>query len=209
MKPISTIIRAGLLFFLFTCEKDPKYSGPEPKDWFLSGVDTLNYTIDVDKIVFQHGSQSATIKANLDSDPDWATLMQRCNGDKFRGKRVRMNGFIETYGTESTMAMMWVRVDDYTSMKSEDFDNMGDRPVSGVSNWTKCTIVFDVPDSVCVLNYGLILIGPGQAWFDNVSFEEVPETTYKTAWNINGEIPEGTSVPVDLAEDIRNPDFEE
>jgi hypothetical protein len=63
--------------------------------------------------------------------------------------------------------------DDFDKLVTADFDNMMDRPIIGTKLLTKCVIVFDVPESPCVINYGFILKGGGNAWFDNVSFEIV------------------------------------
>jgi hypothetical protein len=104
------------------------------------------------------------------------------------GKRVKMTGFIKSQGTNVT-GSMWMRVDDIGNKIFADFDNMMDRPVTGNSDWTKCEIVFDVPEK-CVLFFGFIFTGSGKIWVDNVSLEVVSNTMEKTARSLDEPFPE-------------------
>jgi len=99
-----------------------------------------------------------------------------------------MTGYIKSLGNDTTA--MWIRIDDYTKRMTGDFDNMGDRSIIGNKDWTKCEIVFDVPDSECIINYGVILAGPGKTWFDNISFEIVSSAIDKTTMDLNEELPQ-------------------
>jgi hypothetical protein len=80
---------------------------------------------------------------------------------------------------------MWLRVDDFDKKVSADFDNMSDRAITGTNDWTKCEIIFDVPESRNMLFFGFILNGPGKIWVDNVSFKIVDNSVGKTANNID------------------------
>jgi hypothetical protein len=104
------------------------------------------------------------------------------------GKRVKLTGFIKTQGINDT-ASMWIRVDDFGNNIFADFDNMLDRPVVGNKDWTKCEIVFDIPEKSLVF-FGFIFKGTGKIWVDNVSFEIVNNTVGKTAHNLNQPFPQ-------------------
>jgi hypothetical protein len=84
-----------------------------------------------------------------------------------------------------------------------------DRPIIGTKLWTKCVIVFDVPESPCVINYGLILDGDGKAWIDNISFEIVSNSTFNTAYYLNEPFSDAYQIPENLPEEPVNLDFEE
>lgn len=79
-------------------------------------------------------------------------------------------------------------------------DNMFFRPITGNTNWTKYETILDVPEGSGKLAYGVMIVGPGKIWFDNVSFEIVDKPIPKISEVTNSN---PTSIkPV-------NPDFEE
>ena len=55
------------------------------------------------------------------------------------------------------------------------FDNMNDRPVT-LDEWQYYEIVGDVEEDAAVLNIGMILLGKGKAWLDDVSLEDLGKT---------------------------------
>ncbi len=149
-----------------------------PKGWTF-GADRTSYRAGLDTIISEHGQTSATIESIVENPADFCTLMQSSVIKEFSGKRVKMTGFIKSQGTNAT-GSMWVRVDDFGNKIFADFDNMMDRPVKGDMDWTKCEIIFDVPEK-CVLFFGFIFLGTGKIWVDNVTFEIVSNTESKTA----------------------------
>jgi hypothetical protein len=197
--------------FSLGCSKDDNANPPDPHGWILAGSLPEGYKIGNDNQNFHQGAQSGYLESVSDTiDGFFGTLMQFCSGDDYRGERVRMTGYIQTMAPESSSTQMWVRVDDYDLKVIADFDNMGDRPITGTRFWTKCEIVFDVPESNCVINYGMLLVSTGKAWLDDVSFEIVDSTTFKTAYYLNEPFPEGNDqLPENLPEHPLNLDFEE
>jgi hypothetical protein len=185
--------------------------GPiEVNGWFKAGNQPENYKVGIDNQVSQHGQKSATIESVSENPTGFSTLMQECNVKEFKGKRVKMTGYIKSLGLNDTTTM-WIRVDDIDK-KMADFDNMWDRPIVGNKDWTRCEIIFDVPDSKCVVNYGFILRGEGKIWIDNISFEIVNNSTNKTSRLLNETIPEEWiyQIPKELPEKPPvNLDFED
>jgi hypothetical protein len=143
-----------------------------PKGWTKSGNNHVSYKVGVDNQISQHGHKSVSIESIDEKHTGFCTLTQICSEKNFKGKRVKMTGYIKTQGTIDT-AQMWVRVDNLDKKIFADFDNMDDRPLIGTKDWIKREIVFDVPDSRCVILYGFFLHGVGKIWFDNISFEIV------------------------------------
>lgn len=184
-------------------------SGPE--GWFLSGARPYSYKTGIDTVDAQHGHKSAFIESVTENPEGFSTLMQQCNIKEYKGKRIKMTGYIKMQGKEAA-ASMWSRVDDFDKRIVADFDNMGDRQITGNSDWTKCEIVFDVPDSKCGISFGFISSGTGKIWIDNVSFEIVSDSTDKTASTLNQDMPEEmlSRIPEVLPEKaLVNPDFED
>jgi hypothetical protein len=194
---------------ILACQKDQEDPGKVPAGWFISGTTPDEFTLGIDPRDAQHGEQSGYIASVVDSVTGFGTLMQTCNGERFRGQRVVLTAYIQTYAPENTGTLMWVRVDDYDWHVTADFDNMEDRPILGTTYWSKYEIVFDVPDAQCTINYGVAVVGKGKAWMDNITFEINNDITYKTAYYLNQAFPEEQTFPENLPDLPENLDFEE
>lgn len=157
------------------------------KGWFLSGSNPYDYEIGLDYKVVHHGKASGYLKAKtVHDETDFATMMQSFKADKFRGKRVRLSGFLRTENVKA-FAGMWMRVDDRAGDVLQ-FDNMSNRPIKGTTNWNRYTIVLDVPETSAVISFGIILSGRGTVWADGLSFEEVDASVPTTNLDVVGEL---------------------
>jgi erythromycin esterase len=101
-------------------------------------------------------------------------VMQRVDASAFRGKRVRLRGRLrsELRGLEST-AQLWLRVD-LPERKIGFFDNMMDRAPHSLPLWTPLEIEGKVDENAVAIAFGLLFIGDGDVWLDDVSLEVVP-----------------------------------
>jgi hypothetical protein len=203
------IIITTILSFVYACEKNDSNKTTDPSGWFKAGNRYDNYDISTDNQNAQHGQKCGFIESVVDTTTGFGTLMQDCSEKNFKGKRIKMTGYVQSFGSETTLASMWIRVDDLDKRIIAEFDNMMDRPIIGTKLWTKCVIVFDVPESPCVVNYGLILDGTGKAWIDNISFEIVSSSTFKTAYYLNEPFLNEYQIPQNLPDEPVNLDFEE
>ena len=146
-------------------------SGEPPKGWFPAGSRPKDYEMTVDRTVVHSGNASASLKSAVSAPGGFGTLMQTFKADAYCGKRVRMSGYARAQDVKDS-AGLWMRVDGPSS-KLLAFDNMQDRPLKGTSDWKKCEIVLDVPESAQDIAFGLLLTGAGQVWMDDLSFEVV------------------------------------
>lgn len=48
------------------------------------------------------------------------------------------------------------------------FDNMRDRAIRGNTEWTRHHVVIDVPEQAEHIAFGLLLVGQGQVWIDDI-----------------------------------------
>jgi erythromycin esterase len=101
----------------------------------------------------------------------WGSSTQAMDATAFRGKRVRLTGWIRTDGKPDFTAVYWVRVDCASGMGF--FDNMNQRPVTGTA-WTEVTIEGPVARDAVNLNFGCMVFGMGSAWFDGIRVEALP-----------------------------------
>jgi len=155
-----------------------------PRGWFVPKV-IQDYEATVDKKVSRTGKACASIR-NITANPkNFGNLMQSFAADDYRGKRVRLTGYVKTLNVNA--AQFWMRVDSQ-DLKTLAFDNMANRPVFGTVDWTKCELVLDVAEDAAKINVGCMLVGPGKLWIDDLKFEavgkDVPVTDMPAVVNI-------------------------
>ncbi len=119
-----------------------------------------------------------SIKTELTSD-HYASWNEHFDPKNLIGHRVKFSGEIKTKDVNDGHAGLWMRVDG--KGKAYKFDNMKDRGIIGDTEWQKYSVVLDITDeSVNNLAFGLLLVGPGQAWLRNVSFASVDKSVKLT-----------------------------
>ena len=159
-----------------------------PTGWFNAGSKPKSYEMGIEKGAGQNGKNAATIKSIDKKIDGFGTLMQQCVPDKYLGKKIKMTAFVKTENV-TDWAGLWLRVDQTGSHQPLSFDNMGDRPIKGTTNWTKYEIVLDVPNNASLIAYGALLDGTGQVWFDNITFEIVSDFAPSTSSNSIKKVP--------------------
>ncbi|WP_028390110.1 helix-turn-helix transcriptional regulator [Bacillus cihuensis] len=168
------------------------------KGWRLSGSHPFNYKMGIDREIFHKGKASGFLKSvTVQSQGEFATMMQEFKADKYLGKRLKLSGFIKSKNVDGFCGF-WMRVDDALHDVLQ-FDNMGDRPIVGDTEWNHYYIVLDIPENSAVISFGVLLSGNGQVWIDKLKFEEVDHTTPTT--NIE--------IAIDLLDEPSNLSFEE
>jgi DNA-binding transcriptional MerR regulator len=103
---------------------------------------------------------------------DWATFVQYATPVPFRGGRVRYRGWLRTRGVASGWAGLWLRADG-PDREVLEFDNLGqvppDRSLKGSNDWTLAEIVLPVAEEAVALAFGVLLVGDGVLWADDLS----------------------------------------
>ena len=150
------------------------YSFDVPKSWHKAGSDPDKYEMGLDPKAGLNGSNAATIQSNESRIRGFGTLMQSMTADKYRGKKIKMTGYMRSEKVKH-WAGFWVRVDGSKSEGSLAYDNMYDRPVKGNTEWAKYEIVLNVPERATNISFGAMLDGTGKIWFDNIQFEAIAD----------------------------------
>lgn len=193
MKKIIGALAAVLAIILFySCAQS---NNNLPRGWYTPNKPS-EYEVGIDNSTFEHGHSCAFIKSKSPVGKDFGNLMQVISAQNYLGKRLRLSGYIKTKDVEQWCGM-WMRVDGEGSQLK--FDNMVNRPIKGTTDWKKYEIVLDVPENSKTINYGSLLPGRGEVWFDNFKLEEVDKSIPVTNINYGFNLPEK---PVNL-------DFEE
>jgi hypothetical protein len=151
-----------------------------PAGWQAVTDGRGEYTVSAD-VARRDGGQGfagATIRANVESPRGSAMLAQSLRADAYRGKRVRLTGYLKTIGVNEGTAVLFMRVDGEGTVQSSDF--MQNRPLMLTTDWAKQEIVLDIPRNAVGFTYGFMLGGSGQAWLDDVQLDivgsDVPTT---------------------------------
>ena len=110
---------------------------------------------------------------------NFGLLKQSIRADDFRGRRVRLTGYIKTADRNDGTAHLWMRVNNEDGSARADY--MLTRPVLPGTDWTSYSVVLDVPANAVGITFGLGLVGAGQAWLDDVSLEVVGRDVAVTA----------------------------
>src|SRR5262249_37325162 len=116
-----------------------------PKGWFLAGSKPAEYETAVDTVNAFGGLPSAYLRSRKPQVTEgFGTLMQDFSAEQYEGKRVRFGGFVKSDNVEK-WAGLWMRVDGKSGQRPLAFDNMQDRPITGVTGWKEYEVVLDVP----------------------------------------------------------------
>jgi C-terminal processing protease CtpA/Prc len=110
-----------------------------------------------------------------DKPSPFGNIMQSFDAVPYRGKRVRFRAAVKISAQPAGgYAQMWFRVD-RSGQGMGFFENMDDRPIQS-SDWRYFDITGDVDSDASRINIGLMLLGAGKAWIDDVSFDVLGDT---------------------------------
>jgi hypothetical protein len=175
LRAIGKVLLAGLA----VATAEPTCRAQVPAEWQVAGSHPDEYEMIVDQGTKHGGAASATIRRKEDNPSEgFGTLMQTFKAEKYRGKRLRLTGYVKSEGVK--WAALWVRVDGMEKSPLA-FDNMGNRKIDGTTEWTKYSLVLDVPEDGAAIAFGLLMAGKGQVWVDDLAFDVVGPDVASTA----------------------------
>ena len=155
--------------------------GPMSAAWFMTGSHAPDYEAGLlPESITYDGSRVTRLRLRAaDTEPlGFGALMQRIAATRYLGRRVRFSAMARAVEVTG-WAGLWLRVDGPGGQLV--IDNMEDRPLRGVTGWTKATIVLDVPEQAAVLNFGALLSGAGALDLAALRFEEAAADVAVTA----------------------------
>jgi hypothetical protein len=145
-----------------------KSSGlPEPWSWSQSI--TGEYEVQRDWVVFKTGNASVRISSKADDPKGYANLRQEFLPLPYLGRRVRMVAYTKT-ALSSGSAYLWLHVYGPNGA-TLSADDMGDKRITGVTDWTRHEMVMEVPKEALRIAFGFIFSGKGEAWVDDFNFQ--------------------------------------
>jgi hypothetical protein len=113
-----------------------------PDGWLEASSEPDYYEVTLDRTVPLAGTASVSIMAKSPDAPGSGSLEQRFRADEYRGKRLRLSGYVKSDKVDQR-AGLWMRIEGDT--ETLGFDDMRERPIKGTNDWKKHEIVLDVP----------------------------------------------------------------
>ena len=139
-----------------------------PTNWYVGGD---GYDATLDSSVVHGGKYSLHLRYDHDGkvpEQSFGVGTSTFPIAAARGKKIRLGGWIRTKDVDG-FAGLWLRVDGRESMLA--FNNMKDTGYSGTHDWTHYSFELPVATSAININFGVLLDGHGEAWFDDLSVQ--------------------------------------
>src|SRR5262249_6085195 len=140
--------------------------GAEPSGWIVPhAIRDGGYHVSVVEEKPHGGKRCVLVQGAPNKANIFGNVLQRVDATPYRGKKLRLRASVRTQGR----AQLWMRVDQANGDMGF-FDNMDDRPITS-GDWREYTIEGEIEKDAAVLNFGMMLIGDGKAWLDDVKLE--------------------------------------
>ena len=153
--------------------------GEVPRGWF---ADDNDYNYGVDKTVVKDGKPSAQI-ATTNILKEGTSMCQVFSAEKYKGKRVKLSGYLKTEGAEAS-AGLWLRVDGKnTNGLAYACLPGGYASLRGDTDWQDVRLVIDVPSEAAEIYFGVVFSGVGKVWINGFKFEIVSKDEPLTCHN--------------------------
>jgi len=147
------------------------------KGWFLSGDNPDGYRVGADKEVVHNKAASGFIRSKRYETKGFGTLMQQIDITKYIGSQLSLSAYIKTKDVKG-WAGLWARLDN-KDLEVLWFDNMQSKPIKGSTDWKKYETKFDIPKESVTLSLGVLLVGSGNVWINNVELNELSDNERK------------------------------
>ncbi|MDB4908871.1 MAG: family peptidase [Gemmatimonadetes bacterium] len=160
---------ALLLLPLVSTSVRGRASASPASPWTLSSLHTGDYEAAIDSAVAHSGRASARLSARTAIPYGVETVTQPLRADSYRGRRVRLSGFVKTRDVAGVGAHLSLSVN--TASPIPLLAPAEDSALTGTSEWTRRAVELTVPANALGLNVGVTLNGSGSAWADDLTLE--------------------------------------
>ena len=145
-----------------------------PQGWFRVGGIVASYVVGIDNHTV-HGGGAALAIGGIDTSVRFFSgVGQEIRADTYRGKRVRLRGWVRQIGIVGSDIGLWMRIDG--PGVTQGFDNFSTRPLKGTADWHQVEIILDVPANAIGIAFGALMSGKGELLVDDMTFEVIPPT---------------------------------
>lgn len=131
----------------------------EPSDgWFQWG----DYDLDIDSLA--HSGEKSGKISSIGSGSSFGSIVYSIPGN-YAGKKITLEGYMKIKDVKNGHAGLILRIDGASG--SLAFDNMEHKAITGTKDWKKYSITLEYPEGAKMIYLGGILVGKGEAWFDD------------------------------------------
>lgn len=149
-----------------------------PAGWSAQETESREYRVGLDRRLLHQGKPSLFIRSLVPEPEGTVDVLQTFRANRYRGKRVRLSGFLRTEKV-ATQASLFVRIGaDDPVLRS--YDRVG---ASGTGPWKLYELVADVPSGADSIQFGISMDGTGTLWAAHFRFEAVSSSVPLTAPN--------------------------
>jgi C-terminal processing protease CtpA/Prc len=161
------IFTLSIFSILSSGQENQKYNfgfeNQKDKDKLSDGwVKWGNYELTIDSNAHS-GEKSGKIKSDK-TGSSFGCITYKLPAN-YTGKTIKLEGFMKTNNVEDGFAGLLLQIDGNGSLLV--VDNMQGQNIAGTKDWKKYTISLDYPEGAEEIYVGGILVGKGDAWFDD------------------------------------------
>lgn len=184
-----TLLAALLLAGAAPAAEGPPPLAPLPVQWSLmgnGGPEALPGRCDhgVDNQKSADGKTVYSVRCDNSVIPSFGGAHHTQRTTQYRGKRVRVSGWLMASGVEGVATPQYAHVPGAAGLwlvvgsarAGVRMDRMTNRAIKGTADWQQLDFVVDVPDDNGQMFIGFWMQGRGQVWARDFSIEEVPLT---------------------------------
>ncbi len=147
-----------------------------PTGWFSNANTGTGYEAEIDRNTQTEGAQSIHLFSVDDAEAAFGNIAQSLDATAYRGHRLRLTASAKAGASASQHTGLWFRVDKADGSIGF-FDNMRDRPISE-NEWQTYTVEGTVDPSATRITIGILVLGEGEVWLDNVELIDLgPDLT--------------------------------
>ena len=98
-------------------------------------------------------------------------LSRTVDASNFLNSRIKISSYMRTQDL-SDRSVFYVE-----TMKGKKLTSSAYCNIQETTEWHNCFVVIDIPLDTTSINYGVVLLGQGQVWFDDIAMKKVPKNT--------------------------------
>ena len=145
-----------------------------PTGWFRVGGTVASYVVGLDHNNAHSGKVALAIGGTDTSVRFFNGVGQEVKADAYRGKRVRLQGWVRQANVVGSDIGLWMRIDG--PGVTQGFDNFSTRPLLGTADWHRVEIILDVPSNAIGIAFGALMSGKGVLLVDDLTLDVIPAT---------------------------------
>lgn len=172
------ILNSNVLLHTVNLDFEEGRPGDTPYGWYIPSYAVYSgftgYLTDENPIEGRYCFKLLRDSIRPDDVAPYGSVMQSIEAEPYLGKRVLLRAAIRAEITsDSGSAHLWIR-EHLVNGQAGFFDMMEDMPIV-MNQWDYYEIEGEISPYAKQINFGLVLIGTGKAWIDDVSIEIIED----------------------------------